>query len=136
MKTLIGIAILGAVVGGLYFLNKLTRRDDGTSRLHVARPLEIPVETARPEQRRIVRTVQAPGEVEAFVEVDIRSEIVSKNVEMPVEEGDLVQAGDLLCRLDDADFRARVLSAEANVHRLEALIAQAEADLELSLIHI
>jgi HlyD family secretion protein len=130
MKTVIGIVILGVVVGGIYFLNDFTRREDGKSLLHVARELEIPIETATPEQRSIIRTVQAPGEVEACAEVDISSEVVAKILELPVQEGDRVERNQLLCRLDDADYRARLLSAEANVARLKAQITQAEADVE------
>jgi HlyD family secretion protein len=130
MKTVVGIVVLGLVVGGIYLLNDLTRTKDGKSRLHVAGEPEVLVETARPERREIVRTVQAPGEVEAFAEVDISSEVVGKIIEMPVEEGDDVRAGDLLCRLDDADYRARVLSREANVAKLTALILQADAELD------
>lgn len=130
MRTVIGLVVLAAIVGGLYLLNDATRTKDGRSALHVARELPIEVESTKPEQRGIVRTVQAPGDVEAFAEVDISSEVVGKIIEMPVEEGDLVQAGDLLCRLDDADYRARVLSREANVAKLKALIVQAEADVE------
>ncbi len=130
MKTVVGIVIFGVIVGGLFALNHVTRRQDGKSILNVAGELEIPVEAARPEQRDIVRTVQAPGEVEAFAEVDISSEVVGKILEMPVEEGDHVQAGDLLCRLDDALYRAQVLSGEANVAKLKAMITQSDADLE------
>ncbi|MCK4343114.1 MAG: efflux RND transporter periplasmic adaptor subunit [Phycisphaerae bacterium] len=130
MKTIIGIVILGIIVGGIYYLNDLTRSEDGKSLLNVARELELLVETTQPEEREIIRTVQAPGEVEAIAEVDISSEIVAKILEMPVEEGDQVRKGDLLCRLDDADYRARVLSAKANVARLEAAIRQAEANVE------
>ena len=130
MKTVVGIVVFGVIVGGLFALNHVTRRQDGKSILNVAGELEIPVEAARPEQRDIVRTVQAPGEVEAFAEVDISSEVVGKILEMPVEEGDHVQAGDLLCRLDDALYRAQVLSGEANVAKLKAMITQADADLE------
>jgi HlyD family secretion protein len=130
MKTVIGVVVLGLVVGGIYLLNDLTRSKDGKSRLHVAGALEIQVESVCPEQREIVRTVQAPGEVEAFAEVDVSSEVVGKILEMPVEEGDRVRANDLLCRLDDANYRARVLSCEANVAKLKALITQAEADEE------
>ena len=115
MKTVIGFVILAVVVGGVYVLNDITRSDDGRSILDVAGQTPIRVATANPERGDIVRTVQAPGDVEAFAEVDISSEVVGKILEMPVEEGDEVEEGDLLCRLDDADFRARVLSAEANV---------------------
>jgi HlyD family secretion protein len=130
MKTVIGVVILGAIVGGVYLLNDLTRTRDGKSRLNVAGESEVQVEAARPEQREIVRTVQAPGEVEASAEVDISSEVVGKILKMPVEEGERVSAGQLLCRLDDAIYQTRVLSGQANVLKLEALIRQAEADAE------
>ncbi|MGD8450938.1 MAG: efflux RND transporter periplasmic adaptor subunit [Phycisphaerae bacterium] len=130
MKTVAVIVALGVIVGGLCVLNSVVRSEDGQSLLHVARELEIEVEATRPELREIFRTVQAPGEVEAFDEVDISSELVSKIIELPLEEGDCVQQGDLVCRLDDADYRARVLQAEANVAKLQAVIVQAEADLE------
>lgn len=132
MKSIIGVVVLAAVVGGVFVLNDVTRRDDGKSLLHVAPEVEVGVEVATAERRRIIRTVQAPGDVEAIEEVDISSEVVGKIVEMPVEEGDYVHAGDLLCRLDDVDYRARVVSAEANIAKLEALKAQAEADMELA----
>ena len=130
MKNFIGIAlILGAVVG-IYKLNEATRDKDGKSVLHVADPLKIAVEVADPRRQDIVQTVQAPGEVEALSEVDISAEVVAKILEMPVEEGDTVKKGDLLCRLDDADYRARITSAEANIAKLRAMIVQAEADFE------
>lgn len=130
MKTVVGLVMLGGVVAGLYALNKATRTEDGKSRLHVAPPLEINVEVAHPQQRPIVRTVQAPGAVEPILEVDISAEVVGKILEMPVDEGYRVKRGDLLARLDDADYRARVISAEANVAKLKAMIVQSEADLE------
>ena len=130
MKTVIGIVVLAGIVVGLYYLNDLTRREDGTSLLHVAKELEVLVEAAKPEQRGIVKTVQAPGEIEACSEVDISSEVMGKIIELAVEEGQWVEEGQLLCKLDDVDYRAQVLSAEANVARLKALITQVEADLE------
>jgi HlyD family secretion protein len=130
MKKLLVIFVLVGAIGGLYALNALTRRDDGTSVLHVSKPVSIEVDTVGPEEVAIVHRVQAPGEVEAYREVEISSELVSKIVEMPVESGSTVIAGDLLCRLDDAEFRAQVLSAEANVAKLRALVRQAEADYE------
>ncbi len=132
MKTVIGIVVLVVCVGGVYVLNDMTRTEDGRSRLHVAAELPISVELAEPERRVIVRTVQAPGEVEALDEVDISSEVMGKIIEMPVEEGDFVQAGDLLCRLDDVDYKARLISAEANVAKVKALMVQAQADLEFA----
>jgi HlyD family secretion protein len=130
MKQIIGLVVLAAFVTGVYVANKAAKRSDGKSILHVAPALEMTVETASPVQKSIVRAVQAPGEVEALDEVDISAEVVAKILEMPVEEGDAVKKGDLLCRLDDADYRARLTSAKANIAKLEASLEQAEADLE------
>jgi len=130
MKTIVGIVLLTAMIGGLYALNSATKTEQGKSILHVAEPLPVTVEVATPQRRRIVRTVQAPGDVEPFHEVAISAEVVAKILEMPVKEGESVSEGQLLCRLDDADYRARVASAEANVAKLKALVIQAEADLE------
>lgn len=130
MKTVLGYVILAGVVAGLVLLNNLAAGREGKNALHVAPELEVEVRLAKPETRDIVRTVQAPGDVEAFTEVDISAEVVGKIIEMPVEEGDRVQAGDLLCRLDDADYRARVTSARANVEKLKAMIVQSDADME------
>ena len=128
MKSVIGIVLLVGGVYGVYALNAATRTEDGKSILNVAGELPITVEVSTPEQRSIIRAVQAPGDVEALSEVDISAEVVAKILEMPVEEGDLVKKGDLLCRLDDADYQARITSAAANVEKLKAMIRQAEAD--------
>lgn len=128
MKNLLIGLLLAGVVAGLFVLNGAARRPDGSSMLNVAKPFSMDVETAAPQATEIVRTVQAPGDVEAYDEVDISSELVSKIVEMPVASGSEVQKDDLLCRLDDAEYRARVLSAEANVAKLKAMVRQAEAD--------
>lgn len=129
MKTLLGIVLLSVFVGGLYVVNDMTRTDDGKSLLNVAGELAINVKISSPEQRSIIRSVQAPGDVEACSEVDISAEVVAKILEMPVEEGDAVKKGDLLCRLDDSLFRARIVSGQANVTKLKATIRQADAEL-------
>lgn len=128
MRKVLFVLVFGGFVAGVFFLNSFVRTPDGQSVLNVAGQTPLEVTVTRPVQRSIVKTVQAPGEVEAFLEVDISAEVVAKIVEMPVEEGDRVKKGDLLCRLDDADYRARLRSAEAGVEKLRASITQAEAD--------
>ncbi len=128
MKNIIGIILLVGAVAGIYFLNDATRDNNGKSVLNVADAVAITVEVADPSRHNITQTVQAPGAVEAISEVDISAEVVAKILEMPVEEGDTVKKGDLLCRLDDEQYRARMVSAEANIAKLEATIVQAGAD--------
>ncbi len=62
--------------------------------------------------------------------MDISSEVVSKILQLPIKEGQAVKKGDLLCRLDDADYKARVLSSQANVAKLKAMIVQAQAEMD------
>ena len=128
MKNIICVILLVGAVAGVYFLNDLSRDGDGKSVLHVADAVTITVEVAEPSRHDITQTVQAPGAVEALSEVDISAEVVAKILEMPVEEGDKVKKGDLLCRLDDEKYRARMVSARANIAKLKATIVLAEAD--------
>ena len=130
MKKVLLLMIAVGLVGGVFALNSLRIGGTGKSLLHVAPAEALPVVVVQPERRSIVQTVQAPGDVEAVLEVEIRSEIVAKIEEMPVEEGDAVQAGQLLCRLNDDEFQALVKSGKANGAGLKATVRQAEADLE------
>ncbi|MFQ5463934.1 MAG: efflux RND transporter periplasmic adaptor subunit [Phycisphaerae bacterium] len=130
MKGFLILLVLVAISAGVFALGKVHRASDDKPLLHVAEDVALEVNVAKPTRGKIIRMAQAPGDVEAVLDVDISSEIVAKIVEMPVEEGDRVHAGDLLCRLDDKYFLAEIESAEARIAALRAVIAQAEADLE------
>ena len=132
MKALGTIVILAGVSGAVFALSALRKPADKKSILHVAEEMPITVKISKPQRQEIIQTVQSPGDVEAVVEVEISSEIVAKIEEMPVEEGDFVRKGQLLCRLNDDNLRAEVESGEARVGKLRAAILQAEADLELA----
>jgi HlyD family secretion protein len=60
--------------------------------------------------------IAAPGRVEAVSEeVRVSSELSGRLKRVNVEEGDRVKRGDVLAELENADYRARVASAEATV---------------------
>jgi HlyD family secretion protein len=60
--------------------------------------------------------IAAPGRVEPVSEeVDIRSELPGRLARVLVEEGDVVEAGQILAALDNADYEARVRSAQARL---------------------
>jgi len=130
MKGLLTLLVLVAISAGVFALGSLQKRGDGKPLLNVADEVALTVHVAKPEKGEITRMVQSPGDVEAVLEVEISSEIVSKIVLMPVEEGDIVQEGDLLCRLDGKNLLAAVESGEARVAQLGAAVMQAEAELE------
>ncbi len=130
MKALVTLLVLAAISAGIFTLGTLRGKEDNKSILHVAQEVPLTVSVAKPAKEEIIRLVQAPGDVEAVVEVEISSEIVAKIEELPVEEGDLVKKGDLLCRLDDNNLLAEVESGQARIAQLRAAILQSDADLE------
>lgn len=80
--------------------------------------------------------VSATGEIRAKEFVDIQAEVDGIITELRVREGDQVQAGDVLLRLDDLQLkaqednvRAQVGAAEADARSSEVGVATAEANL-------
>ncbi len=130
MKGLITLVVLIGICAGVFALGNLRRGEDKKPIIHVAEEVALTVATSKPSREPITRFVQAPGDVEAATEVDISSELVSKIEQMPIEEGDVVKKGDLLCRLDDDRLVAEVESGKARIEQLKASIAQAQADLD------
>src|SRR5262249_40253543 len=65
--------------------------------------------------------IAAPGRVEAISEeVRVSSELSGRLKSVNVEEGDRVKRGQILAELENADYRARVESAEAELAQREA----------------
>ena len=65
--------------------------------------------------------IAAPGRVEAVSEeIRVSSELSGRLKTVNVEEGDLVQRGQVLAELQNEDYRARVAEAEADLAQREA----------------
>ncbi len=95
------------------------------------------VVTARAETVGNLRhLVTATGEIRAKEFVDIQAEVAGVIIEVLVREGDTVQAGDVLLRLEDLQLKAeenaakaQVGASEADAKNAEVGIATAEANL-------
>ena len=70
--------------------------------------------------------VSATGEVKPIDRIEIKSKASGIIEELPVEEGDVIQKGDLIARLDQKDERAEVEQAQANLDIAKAELKQAE----------
>jgi len=101
---------------------------------------EAPTEVKFADAKRgpIVRTVEAPGKIEADTEVKISAQVMGRIVKLrrrdgtDLKEGDSINRDQVVVELDKEQYEADVGSAEARVKRLEASIATSEADLEKS----
>ena len=73
--------------------------------------------------------LSASGYVVARREAVVSSKIQGRLTRLDVEEGDVVDRGDFIARLESDDFAAQLARAEAGIVRARAGISRAEADL-------
>lgn len=76
---------------------------------------------------QLVRTVSAPGLVDAVNKVSISARFSAQIKELPFQEGDPVKKGDLVVKLDDRQLLASLASAEAGLKQEQARLAGAQA---------
>jgi HlyD family secretion protein len=90
----------------------------------------VRVEIAKVEKGRIVEKVSGPGVVFAEASVEISSSVMGRITELAVKEGQSVRKGDVLLRIDDSQYRARLNQAEAGHQGSLARVELAGARLE------
>lgn len=91
------------------------------------------METAVVERGTIRVSIDGSGSLAAGDEVALAFSAGGEVVEVLVEVGDVVQAGDVLARLDDADAQQAVADAELQVAQAELNLALTQAEVELGL---
>lgn len=93
-------------------------------------PLSVrttPVEQEAVMAGRGPALVTATGYVVPRHKVEVSSKIIGRVVELNVKRGDKVNAGDVLLRIEDADYQARVAQAKAGVAAAEARLRELQA---------
>lgn len=96
--------------------------------LMTSRP--VPVKTVRPQRGELVVEAFGTGTLESKVVVGVSAKIVGKVVDVLVDQGDTVAAGQTLARLEAKDFQDAVRVAVAQRDQARAELAKAKADLE------
>ena len=81
------------------------------------------------QKRDLVARVTASGNVRARRSVDISSDVSARVAQLLVQEGDDVRAGQVLMRLDPAQFEAALARARAGLSQARAQVSQQEAGL-------
>jgi HlyD family secretion protein len=94
----------------------------------ISRPM--PVRTVRPQRGELVAEVFGTGTLESRVVVGVSSKIVGKVVDVLVDQGDTVTAGQTVARLEARDFKDAVAVAAAQRGQARAELAKARADLK------
>lgn len=107
------IAALAAAAGGLVYWFKFV-------------PVAVSIHQA--ERGEIVAEVMGTGTLEAHYKSTISPKIPGRLQEVLADQGDRVQAGKVLLKLDDAELRQQVEMAEATVAGAQAALVRLEAD--------
>lgn len=93
-----------------------------------ADPPPVPITATQAVARDIPVKLQVVGRAEAFESVVMKSRVDGQVAAVLFTEGQHVNQGDVLIRLDPTDFAARLQQAEATAARDAALIAKTRAD--------
>jgi multidrug efflux system membrane fusion protein len=131
------IVILAAAAGLYYFFS----RPGGTSPealqqrfgarkggFDAARPVPVVAEPARSADVGVY--ISALGSVTPLATVTVRSRIDGELVKVLFREGQMVRAGELLAEIDPRPYQLQLAQAEAQMLRDQALLKNAQVDVE------
>ncbi|MBM55538.1 MAG: efflux transporter periplasmic adaptor subunit [Euryarchaeota archaeon] len=111
------LLIGGGILFSLYLLSSIF--SNGT---------EIPtVKTAKATISDITEKVSASGKIQPEMEVNISAEVSGQLIQLPVKEGDRVQAGDLLAEINPDLYIAAVNRAQAAVNTSRSNLSSSKA---------
>lgn len=87
---------------------------------------EVVKEVVRPakimtiQQGSSAKTSRYPGKVQALDRVEVAFEVAGKLVKLPIKEGQHINKGDIIARLDSSDYKNRWNAAQAKVNQAKA----------------
>ncbi|MCF8532213.1 MAG: MdtA/MuxA family multidrug efflux RND transporter periplasmic adaptor subunit [Reyranella sp.] len=131
LRTLIGIGLGLAVVavGGWY----ISQNGKSVAPSQAGRPgagMAVPVGLAVAAKGSIPVVIRALGTVTPISTVNVRSQISGQLVEVHFKEGQMVKAGELLAVVDPRPYDVALQQAIGQRQRDEALLKNAQTDLE------
>lgn len=87
----------------------------------------VEVRLEKVAKRDLVSIVTASGKIQPKKKVDVSSDITGRIVSLPVKEGDMVQRGQVMVRIDPTQYEAGVERAQAMLASAQAAATQARA---------
>lgn len=112
------IAIVVVIAALLYFGGNKDKRDVSEVQISKIEPITI------------IETVAATGKIQPEIEVMLSSEVSGEIIELPIKEGQQVQKGDLLVRINPDLIQSALTQSQAGLQNIRAQLAQAEASLK------
>ena len=91
-----------------------------------------PEKLVKVERMDLARSVVATGKIEPTTKVEIKSKASGIILKLPVNVGDRVRQGQVICELDQNDLLPRVRQAQAALGMADAMLKSAQAEYERS----
>jgi HlyD family secretion protein len=120
-KRILGAVAAIAVIGGIVGANVVREKRSRTE-----------VETGKVETHDLVQVVTASGEVRPKRYVNVGPNVSGRIVDLRVREGDTVEKGQILAKIESERYEAGERQSTAAVAAARAEVQRAEADLDAS----
>nr|WP_315124210.1 efflux RND transporter periplasmic adaptor subunit [uncultured Capnocytophaga sp.] len=88
------------------------------------------VETQKATLSTLTQKVSATGKIQPELEIKLSSEVSGEIIELPVKEGQMVQKGDLLVRINPDIYQSVLKRSAASLETVRASLQQSEATLK------
>ncbi|MEA5571747.1 efflux RND transporter periplasmic adaptor subunit [Calothrix sp. UHCC 0171] len=124
---IIGSILLIVGLGGGWRWRQMNPANNAGSRAAANQPMGVPVKLATVETGNLQETSQFVGSLEAPRSVVLKPDIDGRVTEVVVKEGDRVQGGQVIIRLQSDDAQAQVQQAKAALERTQTRLAELKA---------
>jgi len=123
--------LLAAVGAGLTACNRSNGQGNSASASASPTPAAIQISTTSAVMRQLPRFFEANGSLAPNQQADVAAETSGKVAAVGVDMGSTVRGGEMIVKLDDADFRIKVQQAQAQLDQAKATLRQNEAKIGL-----
>ncbi|MFH1575009.1 MAG: efflux RND transporter periplasmic adaptor subunit, partial [Acidobacteriota bacterium] len=128
IAALVGIVFLGFLIWRIILL---VARDQGNASPGPARP-PVAVEVDVPRYEPIQETRQLTGSVYPLYQYIVAPKISGRIIQIGKRIGDWVEQGEVIARIDAAEYQQAVLEAEANLKISQANLNESRSQFELA----
>ncbi|MGB6231726.1 MAG: hypothetical protein WBF53_16535, partial [Litorimonas sp.] len=124
------VLVLAGSIGGFVAMGALSPQPEETED-----PIKaLPVLVKRAETGEVTLSVKAQGEVQPRTQINLVTQVGGRIVHMSPSfiEGGQFRRGDLLVRIDPAEYRLRVVQARASVSQAETVLAREQSESQMA----
>jgi len=131
LSSILTLIVLIAVIAGIgWFVMTPPTQPPSASRRSGTDDGPVPVLAIKAERRDMPIDIDSIGTVQAFNTVTVRSEVDGRLIELSFRDGQDVKAGDILAKIDPTIYQAQYDQTLAKKAQDEAILANAQRDLE------